>query len=93
MTYQVATTSDNTSGKSDNKWQQMTASATTSDNKHAILLLVNQLYQSFDESKLMLARHFHWAKQSIWHSGPQNSKVATWDGLKVTHQIGNKWAI
>ena len=44
-------------------------------------------------------RSFYWSKESVWHSGPQNSykkclscmglKGATWGGLIVTYQIGN----
>ena len=63
---------------------------TSHSTEHAILLLVNQLYQSFVESKFKLGIFFDLSKtfDTVVHK-ILGSKVATWDGLKVTYQIGN----
>ena len=70
---------------------------TSHSTEHAILLLVNQLYQSFNESKFTLGIFIDLGKafDTVDHkiltksSRYRGLKVATWDGLKVTYQIGN----
>ena len=70
---------------------------TSHNAEHAILLLVNQLYQLFNESKFMLgvlidlSKAFDTVDQKILTKELELNgiKSCNWDGLKVTYQIGN----
>ena len=70
---------------------------TSHSTEHAVLLLVNQLDQSFDENKFTLGIFIDLSKafDTVDHkilkksSSYMGLKVPTWDGLKVTYQIGN----
>ena len=70
---------------------------TSHSTQHAILLLINQLYQSFDESKFTLGIFIDLSKafDTVDHKIITKSlscielKGATWGGLKVTYQIGS----
>ena len=68
---------------------------TSHSTEYAVLLLVNQLYQLFDESKFTLGIFIDVSKalDTVDHKiltkcfSYMGLKVTTWDGLKVTYKI------
>ena len=80
-----------------NLYEKQFGFQTSHSTEHAILLLVNQLRQSFDENKFTLgifidlSKAFDTVDYKILTKKLElyGVKVTTWDVLKVTYQIGN----